>query len=63
MSIHMYRLTLLFVFQCVELRKVPAIELPTGKDLPRNQSKVEQPSKAELVQKQQTRLKLGNTNL
>ena len=42
---------------------MPDVELPTGKDLPRNQSKVEQPSKAELVQRQQTRLKLGNPNM
>ena len=44
------------------MRKVPDIELPTGVDLPKNQSKVPQPSKAELIAKQQTRLKLGSSN-
>ena len=42
---------------------MPSVELPTGKDLPRNQSKVEKPSKSELVQRQQTRLKLGNPSM
>ena len=50
------------LLQCIELRQVPDIELPTGKDLPRNQSKVEKPEKSELVEKHQTRLKLGNPN-
>ena len=46
----------------METRQVPDIVLPTGDDVPRNQSKVPQPSKAELVARQQTRLKLGSAN-
>ena len=49
-------------FQFVKLRKVPDVVLPTGDNIPKNQSKVVQPSKSELVQRQQTRLKLGSSN-
>ena len=48
-----------FSFKCVETRELPGVELPTGKDIPRNQSKVEKPSKEDLVRKHQTRLLLG----
>lgn len=43
--------------QCVEMRVKPEVELPTGQDLPKNQSKVEKPSKEELLRNHQTRLK------
>ena len=46
-------------FKCIETRELPGVELPTGKDVPRNQSKVEKPSKEDLVRKHQTRLLLG----
>ena len=46
--------------QCVETRTVPEVELPTGLDVPKNQSKVEKPSKEELLKKHQTRLKHKN---
>ena len=35
------------------------MQLPTGEDIPKNQSKVSKPSKEELIFKHQTRLKLG----
>ena len=46
-------------FKCIVTRELPGVELPTGKDIPRNQSKVENPSKEELVKKHQTRPLLG----
>ena len=46
-----------FFFQYVTSGTVPDVQLPTGTDIPRNQSKVVQPSKAELVTKHQTRMK------
>ena len=46
--------------QCVESRTVPEVDLPTGPDIPKNQSKVAKPSKEELLEKQQTRLKHKN---
>ena len=48
-----------YSFKCIESRELPGVELPTGKDIPRNQSKVEKPSKEDLVRKHQTRLLLG----
>lgn len=44
------------VLECVETRTCPVVELPTGGDIPKNQSKVTQPSKPELLEKHQTRL-------
>ena len=55
-----YRSTQFFIFKCVEMRDVPDVDLPTGEDIPKNQSKVPKPSKEDLLLKQQTRLKLGN---
>ena len=64
-AFHNSQMILLHTFptQFVRLRKVPDIALPTGDNIPRNQSKVAQPSKAELVLRQQTRLKLGSSNM
>ena len=39
------------------MRIKPDIELPTGQDLPKNQSKVAQPNKDDLLKSHQTRLK------
>ena len=41
----------------VEMKTVPDVVLPTGQDLPKNQSKIEQPSKDSLLKTYQTRLK------
>ena len=46
--------------QCVETRTVPDVELPTGSEVPKNQSKIVQPSKEDLLKKHQTRLKHRN---
>ena len=45
------------IYQCVEKRTVPDIELPGLENIPVNQSKVPQPDKSDLIAKQQTRLK------
>ena len=50
------------VLEYVRDRTVPDIVLPTGENIPRNQSKVQQPSKAELIARHQTRLKLRDTS-
>ena len=50
----------IILIQCVETRTVPDVELPTGEDVPKNQSKVIKPSREELLEKHQTRLKHKN---
>ena len=50
----------IFLIQCVETRTVQDVELPTGEDVPKNQSKVIKPSREELLEKHQTRLKHKN---
>ena len=46
------------IFQCVESRTVPDVELPGTENIPLNQSKVVKPEKSVLVAKHQTRLKM-----
>jgi hypothetical protein len=47
------------IFQCVEDRDVPDVELPGLENIPVNQSKVPKPEKSVLIAKQQTRLKMN----
>ena len=49
----------IIIFQCVEGRNVPDVELPGLENIPVNQSKVPKPEKTSLIAKQQTRLKMN----
>ena len=49
----------IIIFQCVESRNVPDVELPGLENIPVNQSKVPKPEKSVLIAKQQTRLKMN----
>ena len=54
-----YRNNNIIIFQCVESRNVPDVELPGLENIPVNQSKVPKPEKTLLIAKQQTRLKMN----
>ena len=55
---HILILSSVFIFQCVEDRTVPDVELPGLENIPVNQSKVPKPEKSVLIAKQQTRLNI-----
>ena len=47
-----------YIMECVDTDTVPVVDIPVGKDIPRNQAKIPKPSKSEAVKYHQSRMRL-----
>ena len=47
-----------YLFKCVDSGSVPVVDIPEGKDIPKNQAKVPRPDKSDAIGHHQSRMNM-----